>query len=145
MSSEGAKTFTLEIVKPNGHVLTAEVEECVIPGELGSFGVLAGHTPFIAQVGVGEIMYRTGNTKSFLAVDGGFCEVRPSKVTVLAESAERSQEIDLERASRAKDRAAEQLGRTLQGEGLEKIDLARRKLRRAEVRLGVARKRPSVA
>ena len=145
MASALAKTFILEVVKPDGHVVTAEVEECVIPGELGSFGVLAGHTPFIAQVGVGEIMYRTGNAKTFLAVDGGFCEVRPDKVIVLAEHAERAQDIDLERAQRAKDRAEEHLGRAVQNQSVEEIDNVRHKLRRAEIRLGVARKRSPAA
>jgi F-type H+-transporting ATPase subunit epsilon len=138
VSLEG--TFILDVVKPDGEVLSEQVDECVVAGETGSFGVRRGHTPFITQVGSGEIMYRIGDNKHYLAVEGGFCEVRPHRVTVLAERAERSNEIDVARATRARDRAAEHYASVAMTGDPAEIDRVRSKLRRAELRLTVASK-----
>jgi len=135
-------TLVLDIVKPEGRVLSEQVEECVVPGAEGYFGILAGHTPFIAQLGVGEVMYRQGSERRYLVVDGGFCEVRPHSVTILAERAERAEEIDLGRATRTRDRAREHLASVLQAGKAEEIERVRHKLQRAETRLQVAGKRP---
>ena len=115
---------------------TAQVDEVVAPGSEGYFGVLPGHAPFLATLGIGELMYRVGREEYHVAVSGGFAEVRNDKVIVLADSAETPAEIDRARAERARDRAEARLtGRTQ-----EEIDYARANaaLARALSRLQVA-------
>ena len=102
--------LTLEIVTPDRSVVTEQVDEVELPGAEGYFGVLPGHTPLLAALQVGEMWYRIGQEKYFLAVSFGFAEVLPERVTVLAQVAERAQDIDLERAERAMKRAEERLG-----------------------------------
>ena len=142
---EHGGTFRLDVVKPDGPVLSETVEECVVPGALGFFGVLPMHAPFLTLLGTGELMYRTGTTRRYLAVSGGFCEVRPDRVTVLAERAERAEDIDPVRAIRARDRAEEHVQRALRGAPPEEIDAARADERRARVRLEVASKQSGVS
>ena len=132
-------TFTLDVVKPDGPVLSEAVDEVVIPGALGMFGVLPGHAPMLAQLGVGAVTYKQRGQEHAVAVEGGFCEVRPDRVTVLAERAERADQIDLERAERARRKAAEHLASIEHEKPAEEIDAVRRKLRRAEVRLETVR------
>src|SRR6195256_7116303 len=88
-------TFQLEIVTPEKMVVKDEAEEMQIPGKNGYLGVLPGHAPLITELAVGEISYRKGAQTFYLSVAWGFAEVLPDKVTVLAESAERPQEIDV--------------------------------------------------
>lgn len=88
----------LEVVTPTRHLVSEDVDEITAPGVEGEFGVLIGHTPFLTELGVGELMFRSGNQVRFLAVRHGFAEVTLEKVTVLAEEAEFPTEIDLGQA-----------------------------------------------
>ena len=127
-----ADTFQLEVTTPDRSVLAEQVEEVVLPGLEGYFGVLAGHAPLLAQLGVGELSYRVGATRRYLAVSGGYAEVLRDAVHVLARTAERSEEIDLERATRAKERAETELKRDLPPEDMR---LAEVRLQRALSRI----------
>ena len=102
-------SIELHIVTPNRPIVNERVDEVEIPGVDGYFGVLPGHTPLLAAVSVGELWYRKGREKTYLAVAYGFAEVLPDRVTILAQLAERAEEIDLERAERARARAAQRL------------------------------------
>src|ERR1700745_2537447 len=108
-----ADTFQLEIVTPEKKVVETAAEEIQIPGKNGYLGVLPGHAPLITELAVGEITFRENSGSSSneqrLAVAWGFAEVLPNKVTILAETAERPAEIDVERARKAKARAEELL------------------------------------
>jgi F-type H+-transporting ATPase subunit epsilon len=132
-----ADTFQLEIVTPEKMVVRDMAEEIQIPGKNGYLGILPGHAPLITELAVGEISYRKAGHTSYLAVAWGFAEVLPDKVTILAETAERPQEIDVQRARESKRRAEEAL-RTGQTEA--DFTLAEDSLKRAETRLEVARK-----
>ena len=101
--------LTLEIVTPERSIVTEQVDELQLPGSEGYFGVLPGHTPMLAMLQVGEMWYRIGSDKHYLAVAFGFVEVLPERVTVLAQVAERAAEIDVARAEAAKRRAEERL------------------------------------
>ena len=102
-------TFELKILTPDRLIVKEQVDEAVIPGTQGYFGVLPGHTPMLAALSVGEMWYRIGQDKVFLSLAYGFCEVLPERVTVLAQLAERAEEIDVERAEEAKRRAEARL------------------------------------
>src|SRR5213593_4629867 len=102
----------LTIVTPERAVVNEAVDELEIPGSDGYFGVLPGHAPLFSELKIGEVGYRKGNQWSYLAVAWGFVEVLPDQVRILAESAERAHEIDVERAKRAKERAEQHLIRT---------------------------------
>ena len=128
-----ADTFQLEITTPDRSVLNEQVHEVVLPGVEGYFGVLAGHAPMLAQLGVGEVSYRVGTTRRYLAISGGYAEVLRDAVHVLARTAERSDEIDLERAMRAKERAEAELKRELPP---DEMRLAEVRLQRALSRIG---------
>ena len=132
-----ADTFELEIVTPEKLVVRDAAEEIQIPARNGYIGVLPGHAPLITELDVGEITYRNAGTTSVLSVAWGFAEVLSAKVTILAESAEKPDEIDVARAQEAKKRAEERLHG-----GQSDIDYARalNALRRAETRLEVAGK-----
>jgi len=97
--------LTLEIVTPDRALVTEQVDEVELPGSEGYFGVLPGHTELLASLQVGELWYRIGQEKFYLAVAFGFVEVLPDHVTVLAGIAEKSQDIDVGRAESAKKRA----------------------------------------
>jgi len=101
--------LTLEIVTPDRALIHEQVDEVVVPGSQGDFGVLPGHTPMLATLKVGELWYRQGQEKHYVTVAFGFVEVLPDRVTVLAQVGERAQDIDVERAERAKRRAEERL------------------------------------
>jgi F-type H+-transporting ATPase subunit epsilon len=101
--------IVLEVVTPEGFLLKEEVDEVIAPGEEGYFGVRPGHTPFLTTLGVGEITYRQGTVTHSLTCFWGFCEVLPDKVNILAELGERAEEIDVERAQKAKAQAAERM------------------------------------
>jgi F-type H+-transporting ATPase subunit epsilon len=139
--AEGWGRILLEVVTPERQVLSTEVDEVSAPGALGYFGVLPGHTPFITTLGVGELRYRSGNQWEYLSITWGYAEVLPNKVTVLTETAEMAEEIDIERAERAKRRAEERLrewSTTVADIDFERASAA---LERALTRLEVARKR----
>ncbi len=99
----------LNIVTPD-HSLTYEVDEVSMPGQEGDFGVLPGHTPLFAGLRTGTMWYRQGNEKHFLAVSVGFAEVLPDRVTVLAQVAERAEDLDEARAQAGMARAEEMMG-----------------------------------
>jgi len=101
--------LTLEIVTPDRALLREDVDEVVVPGSQGEFGVLPGHTPLLSTLKIGELWYRQGQEKHYLAIAFGFVEVLPDRVTVLAQVGERAQEIDVQRAERAKQRAEQRL------------------------------------
>ena len=103
--------LTLEIVTPDRALIREEVDEVVVPGTEGELGVLPGHTPLVSSLKIGELWYRQGQERHYLAVAFGFVEVLPDRVTVLADVGERAQEIDVQRAERAKQRAEERLAR----------------------------------
>jgi F-type H+-transporting ATPase subunit epsilon len=102
-------TLLLEIVTPDRALLREEVDEVVVPGSQGEFGVLPGHTPLLSMLKIGELWYRQGQERHYLAIAFGFVEVLPDRVTVLAQVGERAQEIDVQRAERAKQRAEQRL------------------------------------
>jgi len=130
-------TFQLEIVTPEKKVVDTAAEEVQIPGKNGYLGILPGHAPLITELAVGEITFRekSGSNEQRLAVAWGFAEVLPGKVTVLAETAERPSEIDVERARKAKERAEQRLAG---GDTAVDVDRALDALQRAESRLKVA-------
>ena len=101
--------LTLEIVTPDKSLVREEVDEVQVPGSEGYLGILPGHTPLLATLKVGELWYRIGREKHFLAIAFGFVEVLPDRVTILAQIAERAQDIDVDRAEAAKRRAEERL------------------------------------
>ena len=103
-------SLTLEIVTPDRALVTEQVDEVQVPGSEGYFGVLPGHAPLLSSLQVGELWYRKGQEKHYLAIAFGFVEVLPDKVTVLANLAERAEDIDLRRAEQAKLRAEERIG-----------------------------------
>ena len=133
-----ADELTLEIVTPEQTAFRGVVEEVTIPGTEGEFGVLKGHAPLLSSVDDGELSFIRDHKKTRYAVHTGYVEVSFSKVTVLVESAERSDLIDRERAKRAKERAEEKLGK-LPREDAE-FQKARSALMRALTRLNVATK-----
>jgi F-type H+-transporting ATPase subunit epsilon len=101
-----AEKLFLEVVTPQKAIVSEEVEIVVAPGSEGEFGALKGHTTFLTSLNVGTLRYKDVNGKErYLFINGGFAEVLPGKVTILAESAERRQDIDVERATKAKERA----------------------------------------
>ena len=126
--------LTLEIVTPDRSLVREEVDEVQLPGSEGYFGVLPGHTPLLATLKVGELWYRVGQHKHYLAVAGGFVEVLPDRVTVLAQLGERAEEIDVARAEAAKRRAEERLANPVD----VNLERARFSLAKALVRIQVA-------
>jgi F-type H+-transporting ATPase subunit epsilon len=133
-----ADELTLEIVTPEKMAFKGVVEEVTIPGSEGEFGVLRGHAPLLSSVDVGELSFTQDHKRTHYAVNTGYAEVTASTVTVLVETAERSDQIDLERARRAKQRAEELMGKLPKEDAeFEKIRLA---LLRAMTRLNIAGK-----
>ena len=98
-------TLHLHIVSPDRSLVNERVDEVEIPGSEGYFGVLPGHTPRLASLGIGVLWYRQGTDMHFLSVAFGFAEVQPDRVTILAQSSEKADEIDAARAEAAKQRA----------------------------------------
>ena len=129
--------LTLEIVTPDRALVTEQVDEVELPGAEGYFGVLPGHAPLLSSLKVGELWYRIGQQKSFLHVAFGFVEVLPDRVTVLAQIAERAEEIDVARAEAAKKRAEERVARVSPQADLD-FERARIALMKSLIRLQVA-------
>jgi F-type H+-transporting ATPase subunit epsilon len=102
-------SIELQIVTPDRMLVKEQVDEVEIPGSEGYFGVLPGHTPMLASLAVGEMWYRKGQEKTYLSLANGFCEVLPDRVTILAQIAERAEDIDPARAEEAKRRAETRL------------------------------------
>jgi F-type H+-transporting ATPase subunit epsilon len=129
-----AEVFQLEIVTPEKKVVDTTAAEIQIPGKNGYLGILPGHAPLITELAVGEITFRAGADEQRLAVAWGFAEVLPDKVTILAETAERPAEIDVERARKAKARAEERLA---SGDPNVDVERSLNALAKAEARLEV--------
>ncbi|MFC2044756.1 F0F1 ATP synthase subunit epsilon [Chloroflexota bacterium] len=128
----------LEIVTAERVVYSDEVDVIVAPGIDGQLGILPHHAPLMTMLEAGELQVRKGETETSLAISGGFLEVRPDRVIVLADAAERSDEIDLARAEAAKRRAQEQLAHPISGVDTSQVEAA---LRRSLSRLKVAQRR----
>ena len=130
-----ADTFQLEIVTPEKLVVKETADEVQIPGKAGYLDVLPGHAPLITELMIGEISYKHGGATEHLSVAWGFAEVLPDKVTILAQTAERAEDIDVKRAQEAKVRAEAALARA---EADLDFDATLSALKRSEVRLKVA-------
>jgi F-type H+-transporting ATPase subunit epsilon len=136
-----AGNIMLEVVTPDKSVLSEEAQIVVAPGEYGEFGVLIGHTSFLTTLKIGMLRYKdTGGSERVVFVNGGFAEVLPHKVTVLAESADRRRDIDIERAKAAMKRAEQRLS---EARTREDVDFRRAEgaLQRAIARIRIAERR----
>ncbi len=131
--------LALEIVTPSRVLVQAQVDELNIPGELGYLGILPGHTALLTNLGQGELMYRQGEQRHYLAIFRGYMEVRDDHVTVLADIAERAEEIDRSRVEAARARAEQRL-RDFQDHEID-FERAQAALMRAMIRLQVAARR----
>ncbi|GAM12679.1 MULTISPECIES: F0F1 ATP synthase subunit epsilon [Mesobacillus] len=133
------KTIKVSVVTPDGPVYESDVEMVSTKASTGELGILPGHIPMVAPLQIGAVRLKNGSKNEFIAVSGGFLEVRPEQVTILAQSAEQSSEIDLERALKAKERAEQRLHERKQ----ENIDFKRAELalQRAINRISVAERR----
>ena len=129
------ETLHLQIITPDKRVVRDDVDQVQIPGKNGYLGILPGHAPLITELMIGEISYTKGGTTVYLALSWGFAEVLPDKVTILADTAERAEDIDVARAQEAKTRAEEALRNPAPDLDYAAMNHA---LRRAEVRLEVA-------
>lgn len=131
-------TFLLEIVTPEHVVFSQQVDNVIVRGIEGEFGVLAGHVPLVTPLQVAPIIVKTGSDRTSIAVHGGFIEVQKEKAIILTESAELSQNIDVERARAAKERAE----RRLASRSKDHIDHRRAELalQRAVTRINVSSK-----
>ena len=132
-----ADTFELEIVTPEKLVVKDVAEEAQVPGKTGYLGILPGHAPLITELAVGEITYKSAGMTKHVSVAWGFAEVLPTKVTILAETAERPDEIDVARAQRAKERAERELAAGGTDLNYDDVQAA---IARADCRLDVAKK-----
>jgi F-type H+-transporting ATPase subunit epsilon len=130
-----ADTLALEIVTPDKMLVKESADEVTIPGKAGDIGVLPGHAPLITELTIGEIAYKHSGKTEHLSVAWGFAEVLPDKVTILAQTAERANEIDVKRAQDAKARAEEALKNP--APDLD-YDATLNAIKRADVRIKVA-------
>jgi F-type H+-transporting ATPase subunit epsilon len=134
-----AKSINLEVVTPDQAVVSDETQIVVAPGTYGEFGVLPGHTSFLTTLKTGMLRYKdSGGSERVVFINGGFVEVLPDKVTVLAESAERRRDIDVERARAALKRAEERLAEASKREDYD-FRRAQAALQRAVARINIAR------
>jgi F-type H+-transporting ATPase subunit epsilon len=125
----------LQIVSGERSLVNERVDEVEIPGSEGYFGVLPGHTPMLAMLGVGELWYRQGTVTHYVSIAEGFAEVQPDRVTILAQIAESAEQIDIARAEAAKRRAEERLARPLMDIDSDRARIA---LLKSLMRLNVA-------
>ena len=136
-----AGNIILEVVTPDKSVVSDEAQIVVAPGEYGEFGVLIGHTSFLTTLKIGMLRYKdTGGSERAVFVSGGFAEALPNKVTVLAESADRRRDIDIERARAAMKRAEQRLA---EARTREDVDFRRAEgaLQRAIARIKIGERR----
>jgi F-type H+-transporting ATPase subunit epsilon len=130
------EAIELQIVTPERHVLQETVQSVEIPGKEGYLGVLPGHAPLLTELGVGILGYRKGSENRFLTVIGGYAEVLPDRVIVLAEVSEKAEEIDVARSRAAHDRAQAELAKA--GAGSEEWEREKLALDRALIRMQAA-------
>ncbi len=131
-------TFKLSVVSPERLVLSEEVEAAQVPGKNGYLGILPGHAPMMTELDIGELSYRQGDRTSYLAVTWGYCEVLSDQVIVLAERAERAEDVDRERAQSSMERARQRLS-NLQDPDTDFLR-ASTSLQRALIRMQVSQK-----
>lgn len=130
-----AENIFLEVVTPSKAVVSEEAQIVVAPGSEGEFGVLKGHTTFLTSLKVGTLRYKDASGKErYVFINGGFAEALPNKVTLLAESAERRKDIDVDRAVKAKKRAEDRLAKPSSDVDMVRAEAA---LRRAIYRLSL--------
>jgi len=131
-----AEKLFLEVVTPQKSVVSEEVEIVVAPGSEGEFGALKGHTTFLTSLKLGTLRYKGADGKErYVFINGGFAEVLPNKVTILAESAERRKDIDVERAAKARERAEKRLALKSSDTDLIRAEAAlRRSLHRLKIK-----------
>jgi F-type H+-transporting ATPase subunit epsilon len=134
-----ADKLQLEVITPERRVLNEAVDEVVLPGLGGELGILPEHTPLISQLQTGVLTYRQGTAKQSLHVSGGFAEVLPDRVSVLADVAERAEEIDYARAQRAYQQAERLLAERAEGSDLEQASV---QLERARTRMQLGGRPP---
>jgi F-type H+-transporting ATPase subunit epsilon len=127
--------LVLEVVTPERRLVNETVDEIVLPGKTGYLGVLPGHAPLLTSLSVGELMYRQGTQKHYVSIAWGFAEVLPERVIVLADIAERAEEIDLERAKAKKAEVEEEIRRA---RAEVDMDLLGASLEKSVVRIQVA-------
>ena len=130
------EAIELQIVTPERHVLQETVQSVEIPGKEGYLGVLPGHAPLLTELGVGILAYRKGADNRFLTVIGGYAEVLPDRVIVLAEISEKAEEIDVARSKAAHDRAQAELAK--HGIAAEEYEREKLALERALIRMQAA-------
>ncbi|MEK3806888.1 F0F1 ATP synthase subunit epsilon [Metabacillus sp. SLBN-84] len=129
------KTVQVNVVTPDGPVYDADVEMVSVKAQSGELGILPGHIPMVAPLQIGAVRLKTSKSTELVAVSGGFLEVRPDKVTILAQAAETVEDIDLTRAQAAKERAEERLNTNKDDIDFKRAELA---LRRAMNRINVS-------
>ena len=127
----------LDIVTPEKQLMSAEVDEVTAPGFYGEFGILPDHTTYLCQLGVGVLTYRMNSASYFVSVIKGYAEVGMNKVTVLAEVAERAEDVDIERAEKALERAKTRM--SSEDDSVFDFERAELALKRASTRISVAR------
>ena len=132
-------SLSVEIITPERVVVSDEAEMVEARGTLGEFGVLPGHIRYLTTIEIGEIRYQKGGNTKTLATSGGFAEVFDDKVTLLVDTAEFAEEIDVDRAKRAKDRAETNLKETSEEDS--EYRLYEQALMRAIARIGAAEKK----
>ena len=135
MADTQSDQIHLELVTPDKVMVHDSVLAVSLPGSDGYFGVLAGHAPLLSELKPGEVAYAQGTVNHYLAVNWGFAEVLPHRVTVLVETSERPEEIDVERAQKDRERAEERLRRAGAGDAETDALRAQRALERAMARL----------
>ncbi|WP_413305272.1 F0F1 ATP synthase subunit epsilon [Bacillus sp. 1P10SD] len=130
------KTIKVNVVTPDGPVYESDVEMVSTKAQSGELGILPGHIPLVAPLAIGVVRLKKGGKTELVAVSGGFLEVRPDQVTILAQTAEKASDIDVERALRAKERAEQRM----HDQHAEHIDFRRAELalQRAINRLAVS-------
>ena len=133
--------LTLELVTPERSVALETVDEVEIPGIDGYLGVLPGHTPLLVALKVGELWYRQGEERTFVSVAFGFAEVLPGRVRVLAQVAESAEDIDIDRAEAAANRAREWMASSVEDVDFERAQLA---LLKSTLRIEVSKKARSI-
>ena len=131
-------TLKLEIVSPDRLVVAEEVEELQIPGKAGYIGVLPGHTPLVTELDIGEMSYKKEGQSQYVSIVFGYCEISSDRINILAEKAEKAEEIDFSRAAEFHHRAEERLS-NLQATDID-FDRAASSLKRAKTRMEVSKK-----
>jgi F-type H+-transporting ATPase subunit epsilon len=129
-----------EILTQERQLYNDEVDIVVLPGLEGRMGILPNHSPLLTVLGFGEVVVRSGGEEEFFAIGGGFAEIQPDRIIILADSAEQAEEIDLERAEEARQRAVQSMAEGVPEDPMRyaQIEAA---LKRAQIRIDVARRR----